>query len=103
MVDFAFATQEEILRELGERLRTQRLAQSLTQKDLAAMAGLALGTVKTLERSGSCSLETLIRVVQVLGLSDELQRLFVLQRQSIAQMQQAEQAMRQRAPRSKKP
>jgi transcriptional regulator with XRE-family HTH domain len=100
--DFALATCDEILRELGVRLREQRLAQSLKQSELAAMAGVSVGTVKKLEHSGVSSLESVVRVVQALGLSGELQGLFLLQRQSIAQMALAEKAKRQRAPRSKR-
>jgi transcriptional regulator with XRE-family HTH domain len=100
-MDIGLATSNEILRELGARLRSQRLVQQLSQQELAAMAGLALGTVKKLERNGASSLETVVRVVQALGLVDELAPLFVLQRNSIAQMARAAQPQRQRAPRKK--
>lgn len=98
------APNHEILQTLGQRLRAQRLAQELPQQELAQMAGLSLGALRKLEGSGQSSLETLIRVVQALGLVDELQGLFVLQRRSIAQMDQAETAgRRQRAPRRRTP
>jgi len=88
----------EILRVLGERLRTQRLAQGLPQRELAQMAGLSLGALRKLESSGQSSLETLVRAVQALGLTHELEDLFVLKRQSIAQMEKTETAnQRQRA------
>jgi transcriptional regulator with XRE-family HTH domain len=99
VIDLNLSTPTEILKELGARLRAQRLAQELTQGVLANMAGISVGTVKQLERSGVSSFETVIRVVQALGLSDQLQTLFEVQRRSIAQMQQAEQAQRKRAPR----
>ena len=103
-MSFILSLPNEILRELGARLRMQRLAQSLSQRELAHMAGLSLGALRKLETDGQCSLETLIRVVQALGLSTELDELFVLKRQSIAQMAQAEAAQqRQRAPRRKSP
>lgn len=96
------APASEVLRTLGERVRAQRLAQGLAQRDLALMAGLSLGALRKLESSGQSSLETLVRAVQALGLVDELDALFVLRRQSIAQMAQAEAAsQRQRAPRRK--
>lgn len=99
---FTLSIPEEILQTLGSRLRMQRLAQQLTQRDLALMAGLSLGALRKLERDGQCSLETLIRAAQALGLIDELEDLFVLKRQSIAQMEQAEKvSQRQRAPRRK--
>ena len=101
---FAFSVPVEILSVLGTRLRAQRLAQALSQQDLAHMAGLSLGALRKLERDGQCSLETLVRVVQALGLVDELDPLFLLKRQSIAQMEQAEATrQRQRAPRRKQP
>jgi transcriptional regulator with XRE-family HTH domain len=99
-VSLALAPADEILRALGQRLRAQRLIQGLPQRELAQMAGLSLGALRKLESSGQCSLETLVRAVQALGLVDELQDLFMPKRQSIAQMEQAEVASRrQRAPR----
>lgn len=97
------ATPVEILQTLGGRLRLQRLAQNLSQRELARMAGLSLGAVRKLEHDGQCSLETLVRALQALGLLGELEELFVLRRQSIAQMELAEQArQRQRAPRRRR-
>ena len=101
---FVLSVTAEILGTLGVRLRAQRLAQALSQRDLAQMAGLSLGALRKLEQNGQCSLETLVRVVQALGLVDELEDLFVPRRQSIAQMEQAESlGQRQRAPRRKSP
>lgn len=98
------STSAEIMDALGARLRAQRLAQALSQRDLAQMAGLSLGALRKLEHDGRCSLETLVRVVQALGLTSEMDNLFVLKRQSIAQMEQAEAiSQRQRAPRRKSP
>lgn len=96
------ATSSEILQALGQRVRAQRLAQGVAQLELAQMAGLSLGALRKLESSGQSSLETLVRVVQALGLVSELEDLFVLKRQSIAQMENAAAASRrQRAPRRK--
>lgn len=99
---FSLAPSGEILLTLGQRLRAQRLAQGVPQRELAQMAGLSLGALRKLESSGQSSLETLVRAVQALGLVSELDDLFVLKRQSIAQMEKAEAAnQRQRAPRRK--
>ena len=99
---FNFSSNTEILHGLGARLRAHRLAQELPQAELAAMAGVSLGTIKSLERGGSTSLETFIRVVQALGLTEHLQPLFELPRQSIAQMEHIHRAGRKRAPRRKR-
>lgn len=97
---FDVAPRSEILSTLGARLRAQRLAQNLAQARLADMAGVSLGALRNLEHNGRCSLETLVAVVSALGLKSELQDLFVLKRQSIAQMERAQTAReRQRASR----
>lgn len=99
-MELILALPAEIQQALGARLRAQRLAQDLSQRDLARMAGLSLGALRKLEQDGRCSLETLVRVVQALGLVEELEGLFVLKRQSIAQMERAEAVgQRRRAPR----
>lgn len=101
-MSFNLAPTHEVLQALGQRLRAQRLAQGMPQRELAQMAGLSLGALRKLESSGQSSLETLIRAVQALGLVNELEDLFVLRRQSIAQMETAEAVnLRQRAPRRK--
>jgi transcriptional regulator with XRE-family HTH domain len=104
-MDFQFATSQEIIRDLGRRLRSHRLACSMTQEELSTRAGVALGSIKTLESKGSTTFETFVRVVQALSLVGELEALLVLKPQtSIAEMERAELAKRKRAPRrSRKP
>jgi transcriptional regulator with XRE-family HTH domain len=98
MIDVNLATSEEICQQLGERLRSRRLALLLTQAELAARTGLNIGTVQNVERKGSTpSLGAVVRIAQALGLADHFQKLFVTQPLSIAQMEQAEAAPRQRA------
>lgn len=99
MLDLGFATFEEVCKELGSRLKAHRLAQMLTQEELAGRAGVSTGTVKNLENKGQSSIESAVRVALALGLSNDLQELFKLQVKSIAQMEQAEQAKRTRASR----
>ena len=97
---FMLSSVEEILQTLGGRIRTQRLAQGISQQVLADRAGLSLGAVRQLEGRGQSGLDTLVRVLFVLGIVDELEDLFVLRQQSIAQMERANDlSRRQRAPR----
>jgi transcriptional regulator with XRE-family HTH domain len=99
MLDIGFATHEEVCKELGARLKAQRLAQMLTQEELAVRAGLSTGTVKNIENKGQSSIESVVRLGLALGLADHFQELFKLQVKSIAQMDQAEQSKRMRASR----
>lgn len=98
-MDFGFATADEITAELARRLKRARLAQSLQQADVAERAGVSVGTIKTLERTGQSTLTSLIRVAQALGLVDSLQHLFEFEVHSIADMESATLPIRQRAPR----
>jgi transcriptional regulator with XRE-family HTH domain len=98
MIDLGFATPDELCKELGARLRTQRLAQRLTQEGLASRAGVYVGTVQNVEaKGGTPSLESVVRVALALGLADQFQSLFCMQTKSIAQMEQAEAPKRRRA------
>lgn len=103
MLDFGFASEQEIRLELGRRLRAQRLAQGLSQMELAQRAGIGVNTLKLLEGKGACTFENFIRTVLGLGLVDELQPLLMLKVDSIAQMERAEKAKRIRAPRARRP
>lgn len=102
MLDFSFATTEEVCKELGSRLKAQRLAKGWAQLDLSRRADVAVGTVQNMENKGIGSLESLVKLASALELTDELQELFKLRIRSIAQMAAAEQATRVRAPRRRK-
>ncbi len=67
--------------------------------ELAQRAGLSVGTIKNMEGKGQASLESFVQVVAALGLADDLGELFRIKIVSIAAMQQAQKAKRQRAPR----
>jgi transcriptional regulator with XRE-family HTH domain len=98
MVNIQLATPDELVRELGSRLRAQRLASRITQQELALRAGVALGAIKKLEADGHTTLQTFVRVVQALSLTSDLENVLVLKPHiSIAEMERAAAAPRQRA------
>ena len=99
-MNLQFATCEEVVRELGRRLRAHRMANSMTQDELSTRAGVALGSIKKLESTGRTTLETFVRVVQALSLVGEVENILILRpRVSIAEMERAELSARKRAPR----
>lgn len=57
---------------IGEGLAAQRLSRNLTQRALAAQAAISLNTLRRLESGENVSLDTLIRVMNALGLGDRL-------------------------------
>jgi transcriptional regulator with XRE-family HTH domain len=89
---FILASFSEIAPVLGARPKALRLAQGLQQTELAARAGVSRYAGQELEGLGKGSLISLLRVVQALGRESDLQGLFKLTVNSIAQMKRAERA-----------
>jgi transcriptional regulator with XRE-family HTH domain len=65
-------TTEEWESTLGEQFRAVRIAAGLDQSQLAARAGVALGSIKNLEQGRGSTLKTVIRVSRALGREDWL-------------------------------
>jgi putative transcriptional regulator len=63
----AETTDAEILRELGERLRSYRLQQNLSVADVAARAGVNPNTVTNAEGGKNSRLTTIVRLLRVYG------------------------------------
>lgn len=64
---------EELLRELGDRLRLARLRRGLAAKQVSARAGMAPMTLRSIERGGSgVTIGAYLAVLQVLGLEQDL-------------------------------
>lgn len=61
--------------ELGHRLAAYRLSRNLTQRQLASDAAVSLNTLRRLEDGENVSLDTLMRVLEALGLGDRLDAL----------------------------
>ena len=54
---------------IGEEIKERRKVLSISQSDLAEMAGVSLATVKNIERStGNPSFETVAKLLEVLGM-----------------------------------
>ena len=62
-----FHTPEEILVELGDRLRRHRLNLNLDQKQTAGRAGVSVRALRSLEAGKGSQLATCFRVLKSLG------------------------------------
>nr|WP_314533130.1 helix-turn-helix transcriptional regulator [uncultured Pseudomonas sp.] len=83
MLDLSFSKPEEIVRRLCARLRTERLAQQMTQADVAGRAGIGTNTVSNLEAGRNVGFESLVRVAMVLGRTKDLEGLFLPKLESL--------------------
>lgn len=61
------ATTDEVLREIGSRLRDYRLQQNRTIEELARDAGLGTMTVKRAEAGERPTLASVVRLLRALG------------------------------------
>lgn len=101
MLDLALTKPEEIVKLLCGRLRKERLAQRMTQADVAARAGIGVNTVSNLEAGRNVGFENLVKVAMVLGRVNELEALFAPQIDSLDDLLRYEKnASRKRVKRS---
>ncbi len=97
MLDLSFSRPDEVVKRLCERLRTERLAQQMTQADVAGRAGIGTNTVSNLEAGRNVGFENLVRVAMVLGRTQELNALFLPKLETLDDIRRYEEsATRQR-------
>jgi len=68
-------TPETVLAEIGRRLTHRRIAMNLTQAALATAAGVGKRTVEGIEAGKDCQLSTLMRILNILKLTANLDQL----------------------------
>lgn len=98
MVDFALALPEEICQEMGRRVRARRVALNISVDELAQRVGISSNTLGSFERTGHCTFETFVRVLEALNVLPDLACVLVTLPRSIEDMRQnAAVSARQRA------
>jgi transcriptional regulator with XRE-family HTH domain len=75
-MDLSLSKPSEIVKLLCERLRKERLAQQMTQAEVAARAGIGVNTLSNLEAGRNTTFESVVRIAMVLGCGSELENLF---------------------------
>lgn len=66
---------ESILAELGQRIANRRIELNMTQAQVANKSGVAKRTVENIESGALGQMLTMVRILRVLGLMDNLNRL----------------------------
>jgi len=70
MVSFISPSKAQI--KIAEYIREQRLQLNLTQEGLASRSGVPLPTLRKFEQKGIISLESLLKLLMIVGSLDEL-------------------------------
>ena len=68
----SLSTPQEILADLAALLKERRLADNITQEQLAGRANVSLSVLRKFERTGKISLESFVKLAFVLGLTDPI-------------------------------
>lgn len=68
----------ETLRAIGERAQRLRLLRKLRQEDLATRAGVGVATVRRFEKTGTASIENVLRIATALSAEAAFDKLFEL-------------------------
>ena len=76
MENWLFLTENEIIDQIGKRLKQIRLQHNLTQKELSKDTGLSVSTISLIEQGNSTSLESLIRILIRLNRIKDLEAIF---------------------------
>lgn len=71
-----FNTPSEMMNNLQKKTKERRLQLNLTQKELAEKSCVALPTLQKYERTGQISLESFVKILFVLDLSQALMDIF---------------------------
>lgn len=66
----------ELAKKIGANAREARLAQNLSRKSLAVMAGVSESTIKRFESNGQITLDGLVLIATALGATRKLTELF---------------------------
>jgi transcriptional regulator with XRE-family HTH domain len=93
----------ETLSAVGERARKLRLLRKLRQEELATRAGVGVATIHRFEKTGTASIENVLRIATALNAEPAFEKLFELP--AFTSLDEAlarpEVTTRQRAPRRK--
>ncbi len=99
--DYTSHLDQEILVDLGARLRAARLQANLTQDDVAARASLNRATVANAEAGHDPRLGTVVRILRAIGRLDALHGFLVTPTVSPMQLLRSAGRPRQRASRKR--
>ena len=74
MEDIYSLSDKEIATRIGERIRTCRLRQNITQASLAKDSEISLSSLQKIESGEIKSFDSLLRVLRTLGMLDDIGR-----------------------------
>ena len=78
MADIDLIAPPDVMQRTAQRAKALRLAQNITQQELADKVGIAVGTVKRFEKSGEIQFNHLLRIALVLDKLEDFSNIFAI-------------------------
>ena len=78
MTDIDLIAPPDVMQRTAQRAKALRLAQNITQQELADKTGIAVGTVKRFEKTGEIQFNHLLRIALVLGKLQDFSNIFAV-------------------------
>lgn len=75
MENIYFLSDIEIKHQIGQKIKSERLRQNVTQENLALNSGVSLSTLKKIENGEISSFTSFLMVIRALGLLDNIESL----------------------------
>ncbi|WP_183734811.1 helix-turn-helix transcriptional regulator [Rhizobium sp. BK275] len=76
MMAFSMTSPADVIKDLSQRAKRRRIDAGITQRELAARAGVSYGSLRLFEETGKISLEALAKIAFVLEAEAEFEQLF---------------------------
>ena len=71
-------TPTEVRKELANRFRILRKKSKISQQEMAERSGVSLGSLKRFENTGKVSLESLLKLMHLLGRLNEINSILTI-------------------------
>ncbi len=97
MTSILLITPADVMLQTAQRAKALRLAQNITQQELADKVGIAVGTVKRFEKTGEIQFNHLLRIALVLGKLDDFSNIFAVDDLPVSLYDLKAEKVRQRA------
>lgn len=94
---WTYKTDKAILKEIGEKIKRERVELNLTQEDIALRSGISLSSVQRIERGISVSIKYLISVMRVLEMLEQFSLAFPEKEISPIKLMKLQEKKRKRA------
>ena len=97
MTDIDLISPIDVMQKTAQRAKALRLAQNITQQELADKVGIAVGTVKRFEKTGEIQFNHLLRIALVIGKLDDFSNIFAVDDLPVSLYDLKAEKVRQRA------